>query len=220
MAKSTRDRIIRVAEDLFYRDGFHAVGVDRIVAEVGVTKTTFYNHFESKEDLILQVLRKHDLWWRNTFQKMLERRGGPTPLGQLRAIFDVIAEMMTEDTFNGCIFVNVSVEFPLPHDPVHEAAIEHRQAMELLIRDLALRGGVNEPVAFAEQLALLMNGAFLALQITHDDTPLNAARRLAEMLMDKNVPAERNEHAPAESPPAVKPRPRLQPGAKARPRRK
>lgn len=103
MAASTKERLIEVAQDLFYRDGFHTVGLDRILREVGVTKTTFYNHFESKEDLILEVLQHHDRWWRDTFCRMLRERGGETPRGQLEAVFDVLEWLITSEEFNGCI---------------------------------------------------------------------------------------------------------------------
>jgi AcrR family transcriptional regulator len=79
MSTSSRSRILEVAHELFYSDGFHNVGLDRILHEVGVTKTTFYNHFESKDDLVLEVLRMHDRWWRDTFQQLLRKHGGDTP---------------------------------------------------------------------------------------------------------------------------------------------
>src|SRR5262249_1909870 len=132
----TRERLIESAQDLFYREGFHAVGLDRLLAEVGVTKTTFYNHFTSKEDLILEVLRTRDRWWRNTFARRLAERAGDEPGAQLRAVFDVLDEFINSDTFNGCMFVNVAVEFPLPHTPAHRAAAEHKELMGALLRDL------------------------------------------------------------------------------------
>ena len=78
---STRERLIKTAHDLFYQEGYHTVGLDRILAQVGVTKTTFYNHFESKDDLIIESLRWHDKWWQETFRAMLRRYGGDTPRG-------------------------------------------------------------------------------------------------------------------------------------------
>jgi AcrR family transcriptional regulator len=104
MAPRARDRLLAAAEDLFYRDGFHAVGLDRILAETEVTKTTFYNHFESKEDLIVEVLRARDPWWRKIFAERLRERAGDDPARQLHAIFDVLDEFIAADTFNGCMF--------------------------------------------------------------------------------------------------------------------
>ena len=93
MPDTTRDRLIKAADDLFYQEGFHAVGLDRVISAVGVTKTTFYNHFESKEHLILEMLQFHDRWWRDTFTRMLRKCGGKSPRGQLEAVFDVLDEL-------------------------------------------------------------------------------------------------------------------------------
>jgi AcrR family transcriptional regulator len=190
MPASTRERLIHAADDMFYRDGFHAVGLDRILSEVGVTKTTFYNHFESKESLILEVLRVRDRWWREEFPSLLRKHGGEDPASQLQAIFDVLEELFAAEEFNGCIFINVAVEFPMPHDPVHVAAMEHKHIMELLLRDLALRAAVSDPVRFAEELALIMEGAFVTRQVTRNDQTLQIARRLGESLFERylNVP--------------------------------
>ena len=78
----TRARLVRTAHELFYRQGFLSVGLDRILHDVGVTKTTFYNHFQSKDDLIVAVLEHHDQWWQKTFCDMLRKRGDA--IGSLR----------------------------------------------------------------------------------------------------------------------------------------
>ena len=186
MPESTRDRLLKTADDLFYRDGFHAVGIDRIIAEVGVTKTTFYNHFESKEQLILEVLNFHDRWWRDTFSRMLRKHGGDSPRGQLEAVFDVIDELLSTAEFNGCIFVNVAVEFPLPHDPIHLAAAEHKREMELILRDLAMQARAKDPALLAQQISMLMEGCYVTAQVTHakiqDCTGL--ARQTAKLLFE------------------------------------
>jgi AcrR family transcriptional regulator len=156
MATSTRERLIEIGSDLFYRHGFYAVGLDSIIDQAGVTKTTFYNHFESKEALILEILEHHDQWWRDEFTAKLRKYGGDDPADQLRAVFDVLNDLLNSETFNGCIFVNVSAEFPLPHDPVHKAAAEHKRLMEMILRDTALRAGASDPIALAEQLSVIM----------------------------------------------------------------
>lgn len=188
MAKSARDNLIQAASHLFYRDGFHAVGLDRILDEVKVTKTTFYNHFESKEALILAVLQYHDRWWRDEFSRLLRDRGGNDPAGQLRAVPVVLQGLLISDTFNGCIFVNVAAEFPLPHDPVHLAAMEHKRLMELILRDLALHAGASDPIALAEQLSMIMEGAYVTSQVTKNPRTAEIARRNAEMVFDHYLP--------------------------------
>jgi AcrR family transcriptional regulator len=189
MATPTRERLIKTAHDVFYGEGFHAVGLDRILAEVGVTKTTFYNHFDSKDALILEVLRWHDRWWQDTFRQMLRRHGGDTPRGQLLAVPDALAELFATAQFNGCIFVNVAVEFPLPHDPAHEMAAQHKRAMEDILREIAGYAGAREPAALAKEMALLMEGAYVTQQVARDGAAVDVARRMVDRLVDLHLPA-------------------------------
>lgn len=187
MPVPARDRLIHRAEDVFYRDGFHAVGLDRILDEVGVTKTTFYNHFDSKEDLILAVLEARDQWWRKIFAERLRDVAGDDPTAQLRAVFDVLDEFIAADSFNGCIFVNVAVEFPAAKARAHRAAAEHKELMGALLRDLALRAGAEDPVALAEELALLMEGSYVTRQVTGNRQAAGIGRRVARVLIDRSL---------------------------------
>lgn len=188
MASVTRDRIIQTSHDLFYQQGFHAVGLDAIIAEVGVTKTTFYNHFSSKDDLVHEVLRWHDRWWRDTFMSLLRKRGGDSPRGQLEAIFDALEEVLACQEFNGCFFVNVAVQFPRPSDPAHVAAAEHKQAMEEIIRELAGYAGITDPAAFAQELSLVLEGAYVTRQVTGNTEISAVAKRVAELILRKHLP--------------------------------
>jgi AcrR family transcriptional regulator len=189
MPADTRARLIETAQELFYRDGFHAVGLDRLLADVGVTKTTFYNHFQSKEELILEVLRARDQWWRQIFAARLRERAGDDPAAQLRAVFDVLDEFIAADEFNGCMFVNVAVEFPLPHTPAHRAAAEHKDLMGLLLRDLALRAGATDPIGLADELSLLMEGSYVTRQVTGNRHAAAIGRRAAAVLIERQLGA-------------------------------
>lgn len=189
MAVSARDRIIEAAHEQFYRVGFHTVGLDAILNEVGVTKTTFYNHFESKEDLVREVLEWHDHWWQDTFRQMLRKHGGDKPRDQLLAIPNVLDEFLQRDDFNGCFFVNVAVQFPQAHDPAHEAAAKHKRAMESIIREIAGYAGAANAVAFAQEMSLLMEGAYVTRQVTRDVNTMRVAGRLMKMLVESHLPA-------------------------------
>lgn len=188
MAVSARDRIIHTAHDLFYRVGFHTVGLDKILSDVGVTKTTFYNHFESKDDLVRAVLEWHDRWWQDTFRDMLKRHGGDTPRGQLLAVPDVLHEIFERNDYNGCFFVNVAVQFPQKHDPAHEAAAVHKQAMESIIRELAGYAGTKDAPGFAQEMSLILEGAYVTRQVTGNPHTAEIARRLVKLLVDQSIP--------------------------------
>ena len=180
----TRDRLIGAAHDLFCRSGFHAVGIDQILAEVGVTKTTFYNHFSSKDELVIEVLRWHDRWWRDTFLELLQRHGGESPRGQLLAVCDALDEVFSGCNYNGCIFVNVAVEYPQLHDPAHQEAMQHKRAIERILRLIAGYAGARDPQALAQELSLVMEGAYVTRHVTGDADTAKVARRLVTMLVE------------------------------------
>lgn len=188
MATTTRDDIIQTAHDLFYCEGFHMVGLDRILKKVGVTKTTFYNHFESKDDLVIESLRWHDRWFQDIFRQMLRRHGGDKPRDQLLAIPDALHEVFEGGTFNGCIFVNVSVEFPRPQDPAHVLAAKHKHAMEDILRELAGYAGADDPPAMARELALVMEGSYVTRQVTGAPETAEVARRLVVLVVERHLP--------------------------------
>jgi len=191
MNGSIRDRIIHVAHERFYRVGFHSVGLDAILTDVGVTKTTFYHHFESKDDLVRAVLDWHDRWWQDTFRGMLRRYGGESGRGQLLAVPDVLNELFCGDDFNGCFFVNVAVQFPQPHDPAHEAAAAHKLAMEGIIRELAGYAGAADALSFAQEMSLILEGAYVTRQVTRNPETAEIARRLVNLLVEERIPSRK-----------------------------
>jgi AcrR family transcriptional regulator len=188
MPVSTRDRLIKAAHELIYRHGAHAVGLDAILGEVGITKTAFYNHFSSKEDLMGEVLHRHDRWWQDTFRQLLRKHGGDAPRAQLLAIADVLREMFHNTDFNGCFFVNVAVQFPSPQDPAHLAAVQHKLAMEEIIREIAGYAGAQDPGALAKELSLIMEGAYVTQQVTRNAETAAIARRIATMVIQTHLP--------------------------------
>ena len=143
--KSTRDRLIESAVKRFYRDGFRNVGIDQIYSDVGISKTAFYKHFESKEDLMLAALESQQQWLNETLVTMIQQRGGDSVIGQFNALFDLVEMLIEKDDWHGCIFVNVTIEFPLPHEPAHQAAARAKQSFESGVRDIAVRGGAAAP---------------------------------------------------------------------------
>jgi len=187
MRPSTRDRIVEVAHDLFYEQGVLAIGVDQIVARAGVTKSTFYNHFDSKDDLVLDVLRWHDAWWRDHFREKLKRHGGVTPRGQLLAIPDALAETIAAPGYNGCIFINVAVQFPLPHDPAHCLAAEHKERMVAIYRELAGYAGAADPESLAKELALLTEGAYVTIQVSGTQDTIDVLRRMVGSTVSQHL---------------------------------
>jgi AcrR family transcriptional regulator len=143
--KTGRARLIHAAIELFYSHGFQAVGVDQIIAAAGVTKTTFYKHFESKDDLLVAAIRQRDEWEIRAWTAAVRKMAGDDPRAQLLAFFDVLDIWFNAPDFRGCQFINAAAEFPNPHDPVHAVAAEHKRKNRDFFRDLAAAAGASIP---------------------------------------------------------------------------
>jgi AcrR family transcriptional regulator len=182
--KPTRQRLIEAALRRFYRDGFRNVGVDQVFADVGISKTAFYKHFECKDDLMLAALEMQNGWIQDTFRTMIRERGGPTALGQLHAVLDVVEFVIESDDYQGCIFVNASMEFPLPHEPAHVAASQNKRAIENIVLALAEEAGADDPHALSQELCLIMEGAYVTRQVTGNKDTVNIARRVARLVIE------------------------------------
>ena len=114
--KTGKARLVHVAIELFYSHGFQAVGVDQILAAAGVTKTTFYKHFESKDDLLVAAIRAAGRVGDAGLDRRRAETGGDDPQAQLLAFFDVLDTWFNAPDFHGCQFINAAVEFPNPND--------------------------------------------------------------------------------------------------------
>ncbi|HMF18380.1 MAG TPA: hypothetical protein VKE98_14315, partial [Gemmataceae bacterium] len=151
-------------------------------------KTAFYKHFECKEDLVLAALESKNRFLQDTFRETLRVHGGASLLEQLGALFNVVDQIINTDEFQGCIFVNVAMEYPLPHDPAHIAAAKHKQAIEEILRDMATHAGVADPRRMARELCLILEGAYVTRQVTGDRQSIDIARRLADLVIAAHLP--------------------------------
>lgn len=176
----TRNRILETALDLFMSYGFHAVGLDRILAEVGVTKTTFYNHFESKDQLAVEALGRRDEIDMLFYTEHIVKRGGDDPRDQLLAVFDVMDDYFNEEKFTGCLFINACAEFPMPGDPIHQAAADHYRKAAGILETLADQAGLNDPAGIARQWLVLLQGAISQRLVLGDNDAARDARCIAE----------------------------------------
>lgn len=189
MSTPTRQRLIEAAVRRFYRDGFRSVGIDQVIADVGISKTAFYKHFESKDGLMLAALELQNAWLQAKFHTMIRERGGPTAIGQLHAVMDVVDDLIASDDFQGCIFVNAAIEFPLPHEPAHVAAAENKRAIEDILHALAAEAAADDPRTLAQELCLVIEGTYITRHVTGDKRTIDIARRIAKLLIASHVPS-------------------------------
>ncbi|GGA60227.1 TetR family transcriptional regulator [Pseudoclavibacter endophyticus] len=169
-------RIVDAATQLFYRHGIHAVGVDTIARESGVTKRTLYDRFGSKDNLVAVYLRaRHHTWW-SRFQRRLDAAPPPRVL----ALFDSYAEDAAPSG-RGCGFLNAAGE--LPHDhPAYAVITAHKRAVEHCVYDLIHTDypHLEDPRALADEVFLLLEGAIAHQGIDTDRHRLHNARQIAE----------------------------------------
>lgn len=183
----TRDRLISAGLDLFYQNGFHAVGLDRILNAVGTTKTTFYNHFESKDELALACIQARDQRWRKRFPELLQQRAGDNPVTQLHEVFNLWREWFADIHFNGCLFIHACSEFPDPNDPCHRAAKANVDALRGVIAGLADAAAIRNPDSFADRFILLMEGAIVMEVIDRQNRAAGTAAEIAKTLIDAEL---------------------------------
>jgi AcrR family transcriptional regulator len=171
-----RERLLQTAYELFRGQSLNTVGIDRIVAEADVAKTTLYRHFSSKDELATSVLQHHEqVWTRGWLERTIRER--ETAGAGLLAIFDAFDDWFRQDDFRGCLFANALLETRNPRSPVHTAAATGLSNIRDLISSLAKDAGVRDPDLFARQLQMLLLGA-----IVHAvEGQLDAARQAREV---------------------------------------
>jgi AcrR family transcriptional regulator len=159
-----RDRILRTASTLFYQRGVRAVGVDLVVEEAGVAKTSLYRHFRTKDDLIAAFLEREDEDFWNSWSRVTELHK-TDPVGELEAHLDWIAERVGRPNYRGCPQLNVAAEFPDSDHPARRVASAHKRELRQRLKGIAERLRVKRPDELAGQLSLLINGAFVSSQV-------------------------------------------------------
>src|ERR1700731_3156188 len=145
---SGRERVSRAAYELFSREGVRAVGVDAVIARAGTAKMTLYRNFPSKDDLIIEFLRRREQLWTHDWLEAESTRRGQTPPEQLLAIFDVFSEWFTQPDFEGCSFLTTMVEMNDREHPVHQAAVGHLANIRGYIERLAAQAGIGDAPSF------------------------------------------------------------------------
>ena len=157
---AARERLLRTASALFYTEGIHAVGVDRIVAQAQVTRATFYRHFPGKEELVLAYLRAQDDALRA--QLGADPRDAAEASTLLHAAVDAMGGEICRTGFRGCPFINAAAEYPDADHPVHVLVVAHRAWFESVARRALERSGHPRAREAAHTFMMLRDGAMVA----------------------------------------------------------
>lgn len=177
-ASDKRQHVVETAYALFKRAGFHATGIDRIIAEAEVAKMTMYRHFPSKDELIVEVLD----YRARRFDGQLDRlaQEGTTPEQKIEKIFDWHERWFRSPDFHGCLFAHALAEFGDSEHPVFKAAARQKNGlkrrMQSILEEVMPRGGAG---SVAAALLMLIEGATLLAQMGQADTAIRDARKAA-----------------------------------------
>ncbi|MDR6531003.1 AcrR family transcriptional regulator [Caulobacter rhizosphaerae] len=184
-ALAPRERILKTASDLFYRFSVHSVGIDRIIAESGVAKMTFYKHFPSKADLVATYLRHKSALWFQMLETATEDPG-LSPSERILAIFDALDGPLRSPAFRGCPFVKGMAEFGPDADvPDVQATITaYFKGLHDLVAALVEPLGLNRPERTVMQILSLIQGAIVMAQSTRDPLVAEANRDAARLLIE------------------------------------
>ncbi len=162
-----RERLLRTASGLFYSKGVHAVGVDEILSRAQVTRATFYRHFPSKDDLIVQYIRTADQGIRDAVAAATDKPASADSC--IRALADFVASQIKTPGFRGCAFLNAAAEYPDVENPIHQAILAHRSWFYETVLNAFGRVTDRAPLA-AAHFVMLRDGAFVEGCLADPDT--------------------------------------------------
>jgi len=157
--KPARQRILDTASEMFYHEGIRAAGIDAIIARSGVAKMSLYRNFPSKDALVTAWLDDRNAFFWRRWDKAESSRADD-PRGQLEAVLDMIAATASHPKWRGCPFLNTVTEFPEPDHPARAVILAHKRAVSERLRALAAAAGARDPDLLAQQLQLLIDGAY------------------------------------------------------------
>ncbi|ANB74132.1 TetR family transcriptional regulator [Paraburkholderia phytofirmans OLGA172] len=178
-----QQHLLRAADELFYREGVRAVGVDAVVERAGVNKMSLYRQFSSKDELVMAYLERNDAQFFSNVEKSFAKHPGE-PAKQLQQYFDDLTVRASIDDYRGCPFVNLSVEFPDPAHPVRQFVFRTKERLMARLLELTTAADADDPVALANGLALMIEGVYAASQTYGPGCgPILAAPKVAGQLL-------------------------------------
>jgi AcrR family transcriptional regulator len=178
-----QQHLLRAADELFYREGVRAVGVDAVVERAGVNKMSLYRQFSSKDELVMAYLEQKDEQFFGYVEKSFAKHPGE-PAKQLQQYFDDLAVRASIDDYRGCPFVNVSVEFPDATHPARQFVFRNKERLMARLLELTTAARADDPVVLANGLGLMIEGVYAASQTYGPGCgPILAAPKMAAQLI-------------------------------------
>ncbi len=181
-----REHLVEVAARIFNRLGYHGAGIDQVIAESGIAKTTLYRHFESKEDLIVAVLRRIDEQYRDRMRQTVDKLA-TSPRDKLIATFDFLESWFSDTSFYGCPFMSAAAEYSDRHSPVFMESSTHKRLVLAYFEELARAAKLKEPKRVASEINLLHEGATAVAHISGEAREARRAKSMAATLVQRSM---------------------------------
>ncbi|MDQ0674465.1 AcrR family transcriptional regulator [Pseudarthrobacter siccitolerans] len=181
-----RQRLLEAADRLFYAEGVHTVGIDRVIEEAGVAKGSLFYNFSGKEELVAAYLAGRDQRRRDRIARY--QQGLEDPVEKLLAMFDSLQEAVTEPGYKGCAFANANAE-ALPDSMEARALRTFRDWLSTMILALCQEAGFDDPAGVAARLELLYDGAVANSQLDAHTDAVRLAKELASMVLSASPKA-------------------------------
>ena len=191
VTSSARDRLVESASRLFYRNGFHATGIEKVLAAAKVSKMTLYRHFRSKDELIMAVISSFDERFRVWLTVRVEA-ASDDPVTRLGAVFEALEDILTNGAFedlgfHGCPLVKAASEFDDLGDPIHRIAADHKRWLMDYIAGLVRETPARNPDELSLALFLEFEGAYITAQVIGDPGIARQAQKVAKLLIDSSL---------------------------------
>ncbi|MFU1796071.1 TetR/AcrR family transcriptional regulator [Paenibacillus azoreducens] len=184
--ETAKERILRTATELFYKEGVRAVGIDRIIEESGVAKASFYRSFATKDDLVVAYLEKYYHAFMKPFEEA-EQRHPESPLDQLYEVIESLSSRIEQPGYRGCPFLNTAVEFPDENHLSHEPVVTYHREMRRRLKEIAERAGAKDPDALSAQLLMLFNGALMSAYLERASYIPDHFRNAAKLMIEQQT---------------------------------
>lgn len=181
-APGTRERILKVATDLFNQNGVRAVGLQQVVDQSGLGKSLLYREFPSKDALVVAWLHEmRSVWWEATGKVIA--RYPDDPARQLLGIVEMVRDEVAANEYVGCVYHNTRSEFRDPQHPGHQESVQHAREIRKQLRDLARAAGANDPKQLGDAILLIIDGIYASGAVLGPSGPANLGVTLAKQLI-------------------------------------
>ncbi|HET9990373.1 MAG TPA: helix-turn-helix domain-containing protein [Kofleriaceae bacterium] len=182
LAGSARERLLAAANELFYEEGVHTVGIDRVIERAGVAKASLYSTFGSKEELVRAYLQARAEERQRRISAVIAKHDAAR--ARILALYDYLGERTADPAYRGCAFINATAEGPRAENKVSQVCNDSRAWLRGLFIELARDAGAHDPELLGRQLVMLYDGAAVAASMERDLDAARRARAMANALLD------------------------------------